>query len=118
MADPASLIISFILALIVLIIVADLLRRLLEGHYVGVLSRILGCMLGSLLAVTIVTVSYAALVRLVGQDDMPSWIMEAKARPAIERIVNIFTPFLSESQGVSPSITSPPADIPQKDPSL
>ena len=84
-ADIAAAAIIFLVVLVVLTILSRMLANRLNDGALGPLNRSLGFLFGLLRGAVIVSLAWIALTRLIPEENYPNWIVEAKAKPLMDR---------------------------------
>lgn len=85
LADIAIGLGLFILAFVLISLVSRPLEARVRDSHLRGLDRGLGLLFGVLRGAVLVCLAYLAASWLFPEDDMPSWVKEARTRPAIER---------------------------------
>lgn len=84
-ADIVAAATIFIVVLIVLTILSRLVAGRLGDGALGPLNRSLGFLFGLLRGAVIVSLAWIALTRLIPEENYPPWILEARAKPLMDR---------------------------------
>jgi membrane protein required for colicin V production len=109
-ADIVAGVAIFLVVLIVLSIITHLIARRVRRSHLGALDRSLGMVFGLLRGAVLVCLAWLALSWTVPRDDYPTWLLEARSLPLIERgalaLIDLVPPHLRPKggfQGMSPS---------------
>ena len=84
-ADIAAAGIIFLVVLISLTIFSRLLANRMGDGALGPLNRSLGFLFGLVRGGVIVSLAWIALTRLIPEENYPNWIVEARAKPLMDR---------------------------------
>ncbi|MAU41936.1 MAG: hypothetical protein CMF31_09980 [Kordiimonas sp.] len=76
---------------------AGLIGSSIKNSNIGALDRALGVLFGLLRGALIVCLGYLLMIWVIGRDDMPDWVMEAKSRPLAEYGTSILLAAMPES---------------------
>ena len=112
-ADIVAGVVIFLTVLIVLSIITHLIARRVRRSHLGALDRSLGMVFGLLRGAILVCVAWLALAWTVPRDDYPTWLLEARSLPLIERgalaLIDLVPPRLRPNgnfPGMSPASLS------------
>lgn len=85
LADIVAAAAIFLVVLISLTILSRMLAARLSDGALGPLNRSLGFLFGLLRGAVIVSLAWIALTRLIPEENYPNWIVEARAKPLMDR---------------------------------
>ncbi len=89
LADIVAASVIFLVVLISLTIFSRMLANRLSDGALGPLNRSLGFLFGLVRGAVIVSLAWIALTRLIPEESYPPWIVEARAKPLMDRGANI-----------------------------
>lgn len=84
-ADLATGVAIFLVVLVLLSIVTRILANRVRGSGLGPLDRSLGLVFGLFRGALLVSVAWLVLVWVLPREDYPSWLLQARSLPLVER---------------------------------